>query len=520
VNVSVQNASYLDSFGLYLEYNTSVLDALDICLQPPYGYGLIYELEINDTEGYIHIIAELRKSSYSFPLIGITFNATASGHSTLHLYNTTLLDTESNKIAHLTVDGAVTIYPRITCSDFVLEVTQVQCEISRESGVTYFKLPTWSLFGPNTPVYDYARQAVWMTSTNITYDNWGNIEMNNGVMIMLNITGGSALLYKFPLDIGESFKGLTPSSCTLDTNGNLWIAICNCFWTPEEPSESIPSLAMLCPENNTLTVFWLPEEFGWINDVKSHDGFIWCSSDKYLIKMSGDDLAGFWKISDTPSFCCVYPDGDYLWITRYDTNEVKRFNRLTETFDVSFADINKPKGIYGDSNCIFVAESSSNSIIAVNKENLAFSRVSINNYKPTYLCITDRGNLWWTSSNSSIGVLGKIHNYTYSIKCGSSGPITMGPNNTILFSSRNHHYYLGPPYVTCDLYTCVRGDIKSPDVNKDGIVNMRDIGAVTHNFNAKEDDERYNPVCDLNSDGIVNMRDVNIAVLNFGKKGV
>jgi hypothetical protein len=199
---------------------------------------------------------------------------------------------------------------------------------------------------------------------------------------------------------------------------------------------------------------------------------------------------------------------------------VKRFNRLTETFDVSFADINKPKGIYGDSNRIFVAESSSNSIIAVNKENLAFSRVSINNYKPTYLCITDRGNLWWTSSNSSIGVLGKIHNYTYSIKCGSSGPITMGPNNTILFSSRNHHYYLGPPYVTCDLYTCVRGDIKSPDVNKDGIVNMRDIGAVTHNFNAKEDDERYNPVCDLNSDGIVNMRDVNIAVLNFGKKGV
>jgi hypothetical protein len=199
---------------------------------------------------------------------------------------------------------------------------------------------------------------------------------------------------------------------------------------------------------------------------------------------------------------------------------VKRFNRLTETFDVSFADINKPKGIYGDSNCIFVAESSSNSIIAVNKENLAFSRVSINNYKPTYLCITDRGNLWWTSSNSSIGVLGKIHNYTYSIKCGSSGPITMGPNNTVLFSGRNIYNYLGPPYVTCDLYTCVRGDIKSPDVNRDGIVNMRDVTEIILVFNAKEGDGRYKPQCDIDGNGVVNMHDVVIAILNFNKRGI
>jgi hypothetical protein len=82
---------------------------------------------------------------------------------------------------------------------------------------------------------------------------------------------------------------------------------------------------MLCPENNTLTVFWLPEEFGWVNDVKFYDGFIWWLSDKYLIKMSGGDLADFWKISETPSCGYAYPDGDYLWITRYDTNEVKRF---------------------------------------------------------------------------------------------------------------------------------------------------------------------------------------------------
>jgi hypothetical protein len=215
----------------------------------------------------------------------------------------------------------------------------------------------------------------------------------------------------------------------------------------------------------------------------------------------------------------LYLDGDYVWITKYDTDEVKRFNRLTETFDVNFTDINKPLGIYGDSNHVFVAEGGGNFIIVINKENLVFSRISID-YKPTYLCITERGNLWWTGSNSFIGVLGKTYNYTYNIKCGSSGSISMGPNNTILFSGRNYYYYLGLPYVTCALYICVRGDIKSPDVNGDGLVNMRDIGLVARNFNAKEGDERYSPECDLNSDGIVNMRDVNIAVLNFGKKGI
>jgi len=523
VDVSIQDVFDLYAFHLFLGYNTTVLDALSVYIYPPFNGGPIIFPIIDDVNGYVEFSGNVGIPgpgvSGSFPLAKITFNATALGNSKLDLYNTDLWDSMSNPIAHSVVDGEVTIYPCIAYSDFVLEVIQVQCEISRESGVTYFKLPTWSLFGSNMPVYDYVRQVVWMTSTNITYDDWGNMKMNSGVMVMLNVTSGLALLYKFPLDVGGGFKGLTPSSCTLDNNGNLWIAICNCFCIPEEPSESIPSLARLCPENSTLTVFWLPEEFGWVNDVRSHDGFIWCLSDKYLIKMFGDNLAGFWKISDIPSCGYAYPDGDYIWITRYDTNEVKRFNRLTETFDVNFTDIDKPLGICGDSNHIFVAESGSSSLIAINKGNLAFSQISIN-CKPTYLCITTRGNLWWTSSNSSIGVLGKTYNCTYSIKCGSSGPLTMGPNNTILFSGRNYYYYPGPPYVTCALYICVRGDIKSPDVNRDGVVNMKDIGLVARNFNAKEGEERFSPECDLNSDGIVNMRDVNIAVLNFGKKGV
>ncbi|MEM3616534.1 MAG: cohesin domain-containing protein [Candidatus Bathyarchaeia archaeon] len=519
VNVSVYNASNLAYFAFYLGYNTTVLDALDVCLQPPYGYGQIYRLEINDTEGYIYILAELRKSSTSFPLVGITFNATSSGYSPLHLYNTTLLDSASNRIAHSTVDGVVLIFPCITHTDFMPEVTQVQCSVSRESGVTYFKLPTWSLFGPNTVVYDNLRQAVWITSTNVTYGGLGAIETFNGVMIMLNATDGSALLYKFPLDVGGGFKGLGPSSCTLDNDGNVWIAIDTCFWVPEELPESIPSLAKLCPENNTLTVFWLPKEFGWMSDVKFHNGSVWCQSEKYLIKISGDDSVDFWKISDNPSIGRMYMDDDYVWITRYDADEVKRFNILAGVFDVNFTSISSPLGVCGNPSNIFVAEYDGNSIMAISKENLAYSRVQVDK-TPSYVCCTVRGNVWWSSPNSSIGVMGKIYNHTYSTKCGSSGSLTEGPNNTIWFSGRNYHYYLGPPYATCDLYICMRSDVRSPDVNGDGIVNMRDIGEVVRVFNAKEGDERYKPQCDLDADGIINMRDVGIAILNFGKKGM
>ncbi|MEM4713057.1 MAG: dockerin type I domain-containing protein [Candidatus Bathyarchaeia archaeon] len=517
VNVSVYNASGLVFFGLYLGYNTTVLDALDVYLQPPYGYGQIYRLEINDTEGYIYILAELRKSSISFPLVGITFNATSSGYSLLHLYNTTLLDNMSNRIPHSTVDGEVLIFPRMTHTDFILEVTQVQCNVSREGGVTYFKLPTWSLFGPNTLVYDNVRQAVWMTSANVTYGFSGAIETFNGVMVMLNVTDGSALLYKFPLDVGGGFKGLGPSSCTLDNDDNVWIAIDTCFWIPEEPPESIPSLAKLCPENNTLTIFWLPKEFGWISDVKFHDGSVWCQSEKYLIKISGGDLADFWKISENPSSGCMYVDGDYVWITRYDADEVKRFNPLTSAFDVNFTDINSPLGICGDSSHTFVAEYGGNSILAINKENLAYSRVQVNK-TPTYVCCTVKGNVWWSSPNSSIGVIGKIYNNTYSVKCGSSGPLTEGPNNTIWFSGRNYWYYLGPPYVTCHLCVCMRSDIRSPDVNGDSIVNARDVTYLVLLFRATPASPNWDQNADINGDDIIDARDITIAILNFGKR--
>jgi hypothetical protein len=521
VNISIQDVIDLYAFHLFLGYNTTVLDVLSVYVYPPFNSGQILPPIIDETNGYVEVSGNLGvpgpSVSGSFPIVKITFNATAIGKSVLDLYNTDLRDSMSNSIAHLTVDGEVLIYPHVTHTDFALEVTQVQCDVSRESGVIYFKLPTWSLFGPNTVVYDNLRQAVWMTSVNITYGDWGAVETFNGVMVMFNITDGSALLYKFPLDVGWGFKGLGPSSCTLDDDGNVWIAIDMCFWVPEELPESIPSLAKLCPEANILTVFWLPKEFGWVSYVKFHDGSVWCQSEKYLIKMPSGDAADFWKISDNPSSGRMYVDGNYIWITLYDANEAKRFNILTDGFDADFTNINKPLDICGTSSHIFMVESGGDSIIAINKENLVYSRIQVDKM-PSYLCGTVKGNVWWSSPNSSIGVMGKIYNNTYSVKCKSSGPLTEGSNNIIWFSGRNYQYYLGPPFVTCNLYICMRSDIRSPDVNKDGIVNARDVTYLVLLFRATPTSPKWDQDADIDGDDIIDARDITIAILNFGKK--
>jgi len=55
------------------------------------------------------------------------------------------------------------------------------------------------------------------------------------------------------------------------------------------------------------------------------------------------------------------------------------------------------------------------------------------------------------------------------------------------------------------------------DVNADGIVNMRDIGALCDKFMITPDDPDWNPDYDINDDNIVNMRDISIACNNFMK---
>ncbi len=55
------------------------------------------------------------------------------------------------------------------------------------------------------------------------------------------------------------------------------------------------------------------------------------------------------------------------------------------------------------------------------------------------------------------------------------------------------------------------------DVNNDSKVNMKDMGNCCAAFGSKPGDPRWNPNCDFNKDGVVNMIDVGIVYGNFGK---
>lgn len=64
----------------------------------------------------------------------------------------------------------------------------------------------------------------------------------------------------------------------------------------------------------------------------------------------------------------------------------------------------------------------------------------------------------------------------------------------------------------------IAGDVTSVSGWPDGIVDMRDIGAICGKFGTKPSSSNWDPDMDINDDGIVNMRDVGIACSNFGKQ--
>jgi len=56
------------------------------------------------------------------------------------------------------------------------------------------------------------------------------------------------------------------------------------------------------------------------------------------------------------------------------------------------------------------------------------------------------------------------------------------------------------------------------DVNRDGVVDMRDILILIINFGDTPMSVGWNPNLDLNKDGIVDMRDINLAIRDFRRK--
>lgn len=112
------------------------------------------------------------------------------------------------------------------------------------------------------------------------------------------------------------------------------------------------------------------------------------------------------------------------------------------------------------------------------------------------------GNYW--SDYCGVDVYrGKYQNDT-----GSDG---IGDTPYIINSTNRDNYPLMNPYD--HVWDSIVGD-----VNKDGKVDMRDIGLLCFAFGTTSSDPRWNPDCDLNGDGIVNARDLGISCNSYGKK--
>jgi hypothetical protein len=59
------------------------------------------------------------------------------------------------------------------------------------------------------------------------------------------------------------------------------------------------------------------------------------------------------------------------------------------------------------------------------------------------------------------------------------------------------------------------GDVTGPNGVPDGKVNMMDITAIIAHFGTKPTSPNWNPIMDINKDGVVNIRDLAIAICNY-----
>ncbi len=78
-------------------------------------------------------------------------------------------------------------------------------------------------------------------------------------------------------------------------------------------------------------------------------------------------------------------------------------------------------------------------------------------------------------------------------------------------------WYYNPLHPGFYVYSIWKQDVTAGNVNCDGVVDMRDIGAIGRAFGSYPGHSRWNFRCDLNGDRKIDMRDISTAARNFGK---
>jgi streptogramin lyase len=309
------------------------------------------------------------------------------------------------------------------------------------------------------------------------------------------------------------YKGPMPWTLALTPDGCIWFSIRGYMAAPNPSPSYIPSLGKLDPSNNIVYIYYIPTELSGGCDIKFYNNYIWYLTNGGLSKINY--ITGEIVESYTRGFYggFIAPDGESLWISSITGNFVTRFNMITKTFDLNLTGFDRPLGLYVDSQFLYIAENSQKvgamgTIAKVNKTSLQVTRINtapitIEGRSGPYHVLKDSyGYLWFTDGSNHMGIAGGLVYNSISPYCYF---MTEVPGGSIWFSA------VGSAYVGMK----DTGTLGKTDINRDGKVDAKDIGAVCKQFGKSVPPAPSE--CDVNNDGKVDARDIGMVCRNFGK---
>jgi streptogramin lyase len=368
--------------------------------------------------------------------------------------------------------------------------------ITTNGSIKYLSLPPDSL--PMGILYDNKTNKVWVAL------NW------NRSIAVIDVATKAITIYPMPWKIDDNYYGPLPWTLALTPDGCVWFSIRSYMVTPYSLPSYIPFLGKLDFANNVIYIYYIPTELMSGCDIQFNKNYIWyltCNGFSKINYTTGEIERSY--ITDIRGGF-IASDNDSLWISSLYWNIVTRFNTLTETFDLNLTGFDRPAGMFADSQYLYVAENSRNvgavgTIAKVDKTSLQITRINtatITNEGPYHVLKDSYGYLWFTDNSNHMGIAGGLVYKSISPYCYF---MTEVPGGSIWFSA------VGSAYVGMK----ATGTLGKTDINRDGKVDAKDIGAVCKQFGKNVPPA---PVeCDVNNDGKVDARDIGMVCRNFGK---
>jgi streptogramin lyase len=364
--------------------------------------------------------------------------------------------------------------------------------ITTNGSITYLSLPSNSL--PMGILYDNKTNKVWVA-----------LYWNRSIAV-IDVPTKAITIYPMPWKVDDNYYGPLPWTLALTPDGCVWFSIRGYMVTPNQHPYYRPYLGKLNLTDNTVYIYYIPAGSG--SDIKFYDNYIWYLTSCLLkIDYATEEIVesyagGFYGF--------MAPDGDSLWISSVTGNFVTRFNTITKTFDLNLTGFDRPLGLYVDSQFLYVAENSRNvgamgTIAKVNKTSLQITRINtaiITNEGPYHVFKDSFGYLWFTDNSNHMGIAGGLVYKSISPYCYF---MTEVPGGSIWFSA------VGSAHVGMK----DTGTLGKTDINRDGKVDAKDIGAVCKQFGKNVPPAPSE--CDVNNDGKVDARDIGMVCRNFGK---